>query len=169
MFKKFPLTMGAALAAAVAQCAGAARGGPARRPGRRSDLQRRERLGLCVRFLQRPALHLSRQRPFRALQRQRSPNLASISAYTGGEVLVNGACSRPTSDMSQGALEGDYVGASAQVTAGLGVGANVAWSAASTSRSIFEAAQRLGQQGSSMSRRASDRSASARRALIIFG
>ena len=43
--------------------------------------------------------------------------------YTEGGVLVWGVFA-PTSDMRKGALEGDYVGGSAQVTAGLGVGAN---------------------------------------------
>ena len=44
--------------------------------------------------------------------------------YTGGEVLVWGVFA-PTSDMRQGALQGDYAGASAQATVGLGLGANV--------------------------------------------
>jgi hypothetical protein len=43
--------------------------------------------------------------------------------YTEGGVLVWGVFA-PTSDMRKGALEGDYVGASAQATVGLGVGAN---------------------------------------------
>ena len=43
--------------------------------------------------------------------------------YTEGGVLVWGVFA-PTSDMRKGALSGDYVGGSAQVTAGLGVGAN---------------------------------------------
>jgi hypothetical protein len=43
--------------------------------------------------------------------------------YTEGGVLVWGVFA-PTSDMRQGALAGDYVGGSAQVTAVLGVGAN---------------------------------------------
>ena len=43
--------------------------------------------------------------------------------YTEGGVLVWGVFA-PTSDMREGALAGDYVGGSAQVTAGLGVGAN---------------------------------------------
>ena len=44
--------------------------------------------------------------------------------YTEGGVLVWGVFA-PTSDMRKGALEGDYAGASAQATVGLGVGANV--------------------------------------------
>jgi hypothetical protein len=44
--------------------------------------------------------------------------------YTGGEVLVWGVFA-PTSDMREGALQGDYAGASAQATVGLGLGANV--------------------------------------------
>ena len=43
--------------------------------------------------------------------------------YTEGGVLVWGVFA-PTSDMRKGALEGDYVGASAQATVGLGLGAN---------------------------------------------
>ena len=43
--------------------------------------------------------------------------------YTEGGVLVWGVFA-PTSDMRQGALEGNYVGASAQANVGIGVGAN---------------------------------------------
>src|SRR5471032_1182141 len=43
--------------------------------------------------------------------------------YTEGGVLVWGVFA-PSSDMRKGSLSGDYVGGSAQVTAGLGVGAN---------------------------------------------
>ena len=43
--------------------------------------------------------------------------------YTEGGVLVWGVFA-PTSDMRKGALAGDYAGGTAQVTAGLGVGAN---------------------------------------------
>ena len=43
--------------------------------------------------------------------------------YTTGGVLVWGVFA-PTSDMRKGALSGDYVGASAQATVGVGVGAN---------------------------------------------
>ncbi len=43
--------------------------------------------------------------------------------YTEGGVLVWGVFA-PTSDLRQGALQGDYAGASAQATVGLGVGAN---------------------------------------------
>ena len=42
---------------------------------------------------------------------------------TEGGVLVWGVFA-PTSDLRQGALQGDYAGASAQATVGLGVGAN---------------------------------------------
>ena len=44
--------------------------------------------------------------------------------YTGGEVLVWGVFA-PTSDLRQGALQGDYAGATAQATIGVGLGANV--------------------------------------------
>ncbi len=43
--------------------------------------------------------------------------------YTGDATLL-WAVVAPTSDIGTGALEGDYGGASAQITAGLGVGAN---------------------------------------------
>jgi hypothetical protein len=43
--------------------------------------------------------------------------------YTEGGVLVWGVFA-PTSDMRKGALEGDYVGASAQANVGVGAGAN---------------------------------------------
>ena len=44
--------------------------------------------------------------------------------YTEGGVLVWGVFA-PSSDVREGALQGDYAGASAQATVGLGVGANV--------------------------------------------
>jgi hypothetical protein len=43
--------------------------------------------------------------------------------YTTGGVLVWGVFA-PTSDMRKGALSGDYAGASAQATVGVGIGAN---------------------------------------------
>ena len=43
--------------------------------------------------------------------------------YTEGGVLVWGVFA-PTSDLRKGALNGDYVGGSAQATVGVGVGAN---------------------------------------------
>lgn len=44
--------------------------------------------------------------------------------YTSDAVLVWGVIA-PTSDMRRGGLEGDYGGASAQATVGVGLGANV--------------------------------------------
>jgi hypothetical protein len=44
--------------------------------------------------------------------------------YTEGGVLIWGVFA-PTSDVRPGALNGDYVGASASATVGVGVGANV--------------------------------------------
>jgi len=44
--------------------------------------------------------------------------------YTEGGVLVWGVFA-PTSDLRQGALSGDYVGATAQATVAVGAGANV--------------------------------------------
>ena len=43
--------------------------------------------------------------------------------YTEGGVLVWGVFA-PTSDMRKGSLSGDYAGASAQATVGVGIGAN---------------------------------------------
>lgn len=44
--------------------------------------------------------------------------------YTGGGVIVWGVFA-PSSDVRQGALQGDYAGATASATVGVGVGANV--------------------------------------------
>jgi len=44
--------------------------------------------------------------------------------YTSDSKLIWGVVA-PTSDMTRGALEGEYAGASAQATAGVGLGANV--------------------------------------------
>ena len=44
--------------------------------------------------------------------------------YTEGGVLVWGVFA-PSSDVREGALQGDYAGASASATVGVGVGANV--------------------------------------------
>lgn len=44
--------------------------------------------------------------------------------YTSDSKLIWGVVA-PTSDMREGALEGEYAGASAQATAGIGLGANV--------------------------------------------
>ncbi|HRP11905.1 MAG TPA: DUF992 domain-containing protein [Terricaulis sp.] len=44
--------------------------------------------------------------------------------YTSDSKLIWGVVA-PTSDMTRGALEGEYAGASAQATAGIGLGANV--------------------------------------------
>src|SRR5471032_1515349 len=66
---------------------------------------------------------------FRGNNRRADHYVGSISkfgvdiGYTEGGVLVWGVFA-PTSDMRKGSLSGDYVGGSAQVTAGLGVGAN---------------------------------------------
>ena len=52
------------------------------------------------------------------------PKFGVDVGYTQGGVLVWGVFA-PTSDMRKGALDGDYVGASAQATVGVGLGANV--------------------------------------------
>jgi hypothetical protein len=44
--------------------------------------------------------------------------------YTDGGVLIWGVFA-PSSDVRKGALEGDYAGATASATVGVGVGANV--------------------------------------------
>lgn len=66
---------------------------------------------------------------FRGNNRRADHYTGSISkfgvdiGYTEGGVLVWGVVA-PTSDVRAGALEGDYAGASAQATVGIGVGAN---------------------------------------------
>ena len=54
----------------------------------------------------------------------RSPNSEFDIGYTEGGVLVWGVVA-PSSDIRPGSLDGDYVGASASATVGVGAGANV--------------------------------------------
>ena len=67
---------------------------------------------------------------FRQNDRRAEHYIGSISkfgvdiGYTEGGVLVWGVFA-PSSDVREGALQGDYVGASASATVGVGVGANV--------------------------------------------
>ena len=119
---KFRLMMGAAVTIAGLACAGAADAAP--HGVRVGDLTCNVASGWGFIFGSSKDLHCT----FRGNDR-REHYTGSISkfgvdiGYTEGGVLVWGVFA-PTSDMRQGALAGDYVGGSAQVTAVLGVGAN---------------------------------------------
>src|ERR1700677_251033 len=122
MKKSFRLSMGAGLAAASLMVAGAAQAAP--HGVRVGDLTCNVASGWGFVFGSSKDLHCT----FRGND-HREHYTGSISkfgvdiGYTEGGVLVWGVFA-PTSDMRKGALAGDYVGGSAQVTAGLGVGAN---------------------------------------------
>ena len=119
---KFRLMTGAAVAVAMLSFAGAANAAP--HGIRVGDLTCNVASGWGFVFGSSKDLHCT----FRGNDR-REHYTGSISkfgvdvGYTEGGVLVWGVFA-PTSDMRKGALEGDYVGASAQATVGLGVGAN---------------------------------------------
>jgi len=120
---KLRLMMGAAVAIAGLACASAAVAAP--HGVRVGDLTCNVASGWGFVFGSSKDLHCT----FRGNDR-REHYTGSISkfgvdiGYTEGGVLVWGVFA-PTSDMRQGALQGDYGGASAQATVGLGVGANV--------------------------------------------
>ena len=120
---KLRLMMGAAVAIAGLACANAAVAAP--HGVRVGDLTCNVASGWGFVFGSSKDLHCT----FRGNDR-REHYTGSISkfgvdiGYTEGGVLVWGVFA-PTSDMRQGALQGDYGGASAQATVGLGVGANV--------------------------------------------
>jgi hypothetical protein len=120
---KLRLMMGAAVAIAGLACASAADAAP--HGVRVGDLTCNVASGWGFVFGSSKDLHCT----FRGNDR-REHYTGSISkfgvdiGYTEGGVLVWGVFA-PTSDMRQGALQGDYAGASAQATVGLGVGANV--------------------------------------------
>jgi len=123
MKKSFRLLMGAGLAAASLMMAGAAQAAP--HGVRVGDLTCNVASGWGFVFGSSKDLHCT----FRG-NGHHEHYVGSISkfgvdlGYTGGEVLVWGVFA-PTSDMREGALAGDYAGASAQATIGLGLGANV--------------------------------------------
>ena len=119
---KFRLMIGTAATVAVLACAGAANAAPA--GIRVGDLTCNVASGWGFVFGSSKDLHCT----YRG-NGHREHYTGSISkfgvdiGYTEGGVLVWGVFA-PTSDMRQGALEGNYVGASAQANVGIGVGAN---------------------------------------------
>jgi hypothetical protein len=123
MKKSFRLLMGAGLAAASFMMAGAAQAAP--HGVRVGDLTCNVASGWGFVFGSSKDLHCT----FRG-NGHHEHYTGSISkfgvdlGYTGGEVLVWGVFA-PTSDMREGALQGDYAGVSAQATVGVGLGANV--------------------------------------------
>jgi hypothetical protein len=124
MKKSFRLLMGAGLAAASLMVAGgAAQAAP--HGVRVGDLTCNVASGWGFVFGSSKDLHCT----FRGNGRHEH-YVGSISkfgvdiGYTEGGVLVWGVFA-PASDVREGALQGDYAGASAQATVGLGVGANV--------------------------------------------
>jgi hypothetical protein len=120
---KIRLMIGTAATVAVLVCAGAANAAPA--GVRIGDLTCNVASGFGFIFGSSKDLHCT----FRGNDR-REHYVGSISkfgvdiGYTEGGVLVWGVFA-PTSDMRMGALQGTYVGAAAQATVGLGLGANV--------------------------------------------
>jgi hypothetical protein len=120
---KFRLMIGTAATVAVLACAGAANAAPA--GIRVGDLTCNVASGFGFIFGSSKDLHCT----FRGND-HREHYVGSISkfgvdiGYTEGGVLVWGVFA-PTSDMRMGALQGTYVGASAQANVGLGLGANV--------------------------------------------
>src|SRR3984885_9304413 len=122
MKKSFRLLMGAGLAAASLMTAGAAQAAP--HGVRVGDLTCNVASGWGFVFGSSKDLHCT----FRG-NGHREHYIGSISkfgadiGYTQGGVLVWGVFA-PTSDLRKGSLSGDYVGASAQATVGIGVGAN---------------------------------------------
>ena len=123
MKKSFRLLMGAGLAAASLMMAGAAQAAP--HGVRVGELTCNVASGWGFVFGSSKDLHCT----YRG-NGHREHYTGSISkfgvdlGYTEGGVLVWEVFA-PTSDLRKGALAGDYAGASAQATVGLGVGANV--------------------------------------------
>ena len=121
--QKFRLMMGAALTVAALAVSGAANAAP--HGVRVGDLTCNVASGWGFVFGSSKDLHCT----FRGNDHVEH-YVGSISkfgvdvGYTGGEVLVWGVVA-PTSDMRKGALAGDYAGATAQATVGLGASANV--------------------------------------------
>jgi len=122
--KTFRLMIGAAIAAASLATASAANAAP--HGVRVGDLTCNVASGWGFVFGSSKDLHCT----YRGSSGHREHYTGSISkfgvdlGYTEGGVLVWGVFA-PTSDMSKGALSGDYVGASAQATVAVGAGANV--------------------------------------------
>jgi len=121
--KKLRLIAGAAVAAVGLMAASAADAAP--HGVRVGDLTCNVASGWGFIFGSSKDLHCT----FRPSGHSREHYTGSISkfgvdiGYTEGGVLVWGVFA-PTSDLRKGSLEGDYVGASAQASVGVGVGAN---------------------------------------------
>jgi len=124
MQKKFRLMMGAAVAVAGLALAGAADAAP--HGVKVGELTCNVASGWGFVFGSSKDLHCT----FRPGSHPREHYTGSISkfgvdvGYTEGGVLIWGVFA-PSSDVRPGALEGDYAGASASATIGVGLGANV--------------------------------------------
>jgi hypothetical protein len=119
---KFRLMIGTAATVAVLACAGAANAAPA--GIRVGDLTCNVASGWGFVFGSSKDLHCTyRGNGHREHYTGTISKFGVDIGYTEGGVLVWGVFA-PTSDMRQGALEGNYVGASAQANVGIGIGAN---------------------------------------------
>jgi hypothetical protein len=119
---KFRLMMGAAIAVAGIACASAADAAP--HGVRVGDLTCNVASGWGFVFGSSKDLHCTYRGNGHIEHYTGSISKFGVDiGYTEGGVLIWGVFA-PTSDTRKGALSGDYVGGSAQVTAGLGVGAN---------------------------------------------
>ena len=124
MEKKFRLLMGAALAVAGLSIATVADAAP--HGVKVGELTCNVSSGWGFVFGSSKDLHCT----FRPSGHQREHYTGSISkfgvdiGYTEGGILVWGVFA-PSSDVRAGALEGDYAGATASATVGVGLGANV--------------------------------------------
>ena len=124
MKKEFRLLMGAAIAASGLMMAGAASAAP--HGVKVGELTCNVASGWGFVFGSSKDLHCT----FRPSGHPREHNVGSISkfgvdvGYTEGGVVVWGVFA-PSSDVRAGALEGEYAGASASATIGVGLGANV--------------------------------------------
>jgi hypothetical protein len=120
---KFRLIMGTAVTVAALSCAGAANAAP--HGVRVGDLTCNVASGWGFVFGSSKDLHCTYRGNGHFEHYTGSISKFGVDVgYTEGGVLVWGVFA-PTSDMRKGALAGDYAGASAQATVGLGVGANV--------------------------------------------
>ena len=122
---KFRLMLGTAATVAVLACTGATAANAAPAGIRVGDLTCNVASGFGFIFGSSKDLHCT----YRG-NNHREHYVGSISkfgvdiGYTEGGVLVWGVFA-PTSDMREGALQGNYVGATAQANVGVGLGANV--------------------------------------------
>ena len=125
MQKRFRLMMGAAVAGAGLAFAGAADAAAAWREGR-FDLTCNVASGWGFVFGSSKDLHCTFRRNSHASEHYTGTisKFGVDIGYTEGGVLVWGVFA-PSSDIRTGALAGDYVGATASATVGVGLGANV--------------------------------------------